>query len=198
MLRKLYDWVLHWAHTPYGTPALALLAFVESSFFPIPPDPLLMALCLSRIKKSLFYALVCSISSVLGGILGYLIGYFLWELIGDFFFTYIPGFTPAIFTIVQSKYQEHAFWAIFTAGLTPIPYKVFTIAGGVFQIDLVSFITASILGRSLRFFVVAGLLRLYGEKIKIFIEKYFNLLSIVFVILLILGFVIIKILLPRG
>ena len=157
-----------------------------------------MALCLSRIKRSLYYALVCSISSVLGGILGYAIGYALWDVLGGFFFSYIPGFTQEIFAIVQSKYQQHAFLAVFTAGLTPIPYKVFTIAGGVFQIDLVTFIGASIVGRAMRFFLVAGLLRLYGDKIKVIIDKYFNLLSLVFVILLILGFAIIKFFIPKS
>jgi len=192
MVRRVYNWVLHWAHTPYGAPALAILSFCESSFFPVPPDPLLMALCLSRVKKSLNYALVCSLSSVMGGMLGYYIGYALWDLVGQYFFQYIPGFTHEVFNLVQSKYNAHSFLAVFTAGFTPIPYKVFTIAGGVFKIDFLSFILGSFLGRSMRFFLVAVLIRIFGEKIKVYIDKYFNLLTFAFVILLILGFIAIK------
>ncbi len=192
ILRRLYDWVLHWANTPYGTPALALLAFCESSFFPIPPDPLLMALSLSKVRRSLWYALICSVASVLGGILGYFIGLELWHLVSDFFFNYIPGFTHEVFNIVRDKYNQHAFLAVFTAGFTPIPYKVFTISAGVFEINFLIFIIASTIGRSLRFFIVAGLIRIFGEHIRNFIDRYFDWLSIAFVVLLILGFVVIK------
>lgn len=192
LTRKLYDWVLHWADTKYGVPALGLLAFFESSFFPIPPDPLLMALSLSKVKRSLWYATVCSIASVLGGAFGYWIGINLWHLMSDFFFNYIPGFTHAVFELVRQKYSEHAFFAVFTAGLTPIPYKVFTISAGVFEINFLTFVMASVLGRSMRFFLVAGLIRIFGEQIKQFIDKYFDMLSIAFIVLLVGGFLIIK------
>lgn len=194
LIRRLYDWVLHWAHTPYGTPALAVLAFCESSFFPIPPDPLLMALSLSRVRRSLWYAAICSFFSVLGGILGYWIGMELWHLVSDYFFTYIPGFTHEVFEIVRQKYNDHAFLAVFTAGFTPIPYKVFTISAGVFEIGFMTFVIASAAGRSMRFFLVAGLIRLFGEKIRNFIDKYFDWLSVAFVVLLILGFIVVKLL----
>jgi membrane protein YqaA with SNARE-associated domain len=195
MLRRLYDWVLHWAETPYGLMALALLAFFESAVFPIPPDPLLITLGLALPGRVFFAALVCSVSSVLGGLFGYILGWGLWEMLGQIFFTYVPGFTPEVFELVRSKYDQYSFWAVFTAGFTPIPYKVFTVAAGVFRVDVGIFLLASVLGRSGRFFLVALLIWKFGTPIKMFIERYFNLLSMVFVVLLLLGFMIIKLVL---
>lgn len=192
LIRRLYDWVLHWAHTPYGTPALATLAMAESSFFPIPPDPLLMALAMSRPERSMWYALVCSACSVVGGMLGYLIGWQLWHLVSDFFFTHVPGFTHEVFNLVAQKYNDNAFLAVFTAAFTPIPYKVFTIAGGVFQINFIEFLAASMVGRSMRFFLVAGLIRVFGAAIKEKIDRYFDWFALGFTVLLILGFIVIK------
>jgi membrane protein YqaA with SNARE-associated domain len=192
IIRRLYDWVLHWAHTPYGTPALATLAVAESSFFPIPPDPLLMALAISRPERSLWYACVCSACSACGGAIGYLIGWQLWNLVSDFFFAHVPGFTHEVFNIVAQKYNENAFLAVFTAAFTPIPYKVFTIAGGVFQISFIAFMAASLVGRSMRFFLVAGMIWKFGAGIKSFIERYFDWAALGFVVLLVLGFVVIK------
>lgn len=194
-IRRLYDWVLHWAETPYGLVALALLAFAESSVFPIPPDPLLITLGLALPKRVFFAALVCSVSSVLGGLFGYVLGWGLWGVLGQVFFTYVPGFTPEIFELVRLKYEQYNFWAVFTAGFTPIPYKVFTVAAGVFEVNVGIFLLASVLGRSGRFFLVALLIWKFGTPIKSFIERYFNLLSLVFVALLILGFVVIKLVL---
>jgi membrane protein YqaA with SNARE-associated domain len=195
LLRKLYDWVLHWAETPFGPLALFLLALAESSFFPIPPDPLLIALCLGAITKSWRFALTCSVASVLGGMLGYLIGFGLWESVSSFFFNNIPGFTEELFQKVMLNYREYGFWYVFTAGFTPIPYKVFTIASGVFKMNFLLFVLASALSRSLRFFAFAALFRKFGPKIKVFIDKYFNWLAFAFMILLIGGFLIIKFLL---
>jgi membrane protein YqaA with SNARE-associated domain len=189
-LRWLYDWVLHWADTPYGAPALAVLAFAESSFFPVPPDVLLIALCLAAPARSLRFAAVCAAASVTGGIGGYLIGWFIWDQVHEFFFSYV--FSKTVFDHVAELYNENAFWAVFTAGFTPIPYKVFTVAGGVFQINFGEFMLASALSRSARFFLVAGLIRAFGPPIKTFIDKYFNLLSVVFVILLLGGFLVIR------
>jgi len=189
-IRALYDWVLHWADTPYGTPALGTLAFAESSFFPIPPDVLLIALALGKPKRSLLYALVAAVFSVLGGMLGYLIGYCVWEAVNEFFFAYV--FSEEIFMKVKDLYNEWAFWAVFTAGFTPIPYKVFTITAGVTTISFPMFVVASAISRSARFFLVAGLIYLFGPPIKRYIDKYFNILVIVFTVLLIGGFVLIK------
>lgn len=184
--RRLYDWVLHWAETSYGVPALAVLAFAEASFFPIPPDVLLIALCLGAPGRSMRFAAVSSVASVVGGIGGYLIGWGLWAEVSDFFFKYV--FSESAFQHVGAMYNEYAFGAVFTAGLTPIPYKVFTIAAGVFRIDFAGFLAASVVSRSLRFFVVAGLIWKFGPPIKAFIDRYFNVLSVVFAVLLIGGF----------
>ena len=190
MIRRLYDWVLSWADTRFGVPALAAVSFMESSFFPVPPDPLLMALCLGKPKKSFWYALVCSVSSILGGVLGYFIGYMLWELLSGYFFTYL--FSPEAFDFVARRYEENAFIAILGAAVTPIPYKVFTVAAGVFHISLITLIAASVIGRSARFFIEAGLIYFLGDSIKSFIDRYFNILVSLFFILLILGFVLVK------
>ena len=198
-LKKIYDWVLHWSETKYGAVALFILAFAEASFFPIPPDALLIALVLGSRTKAFKFALNCSVASVLGALLGYSIGYFAWwtndhqfSSLAFFFFDNIPGFTETIFYRVQKLFEEWNFWVIFTAGFTPIPYKVFTISGGAFDINLPMFIFASIISRSARFFLVALLIWKYGPQIKSFIDKYFNLLAIAFTVLLVGGFVVIK------
>jgi membrane protein YqaA with SNARE-associated domain len=190
MLKRLYNWVLHWAETPYGTWALFILAFAESSFFPIPPDVLLIALAISIPKKSFKYALVCSIGSVLGGGFGYLIGLEFMEFIGqpiiDFY-----GVNDK-YHYIQQLYNRYDAWAVAVAGFTPIPYKAFTIAAGACKIKLSTFFLASILSRSARFFMVGGLIYAFGPSIKSFIDRYFNILAIVFMALLILGFLAIK------
>lgn len=191
-LRRLYDWVLHWAETPYGPAVLFLLAFAESSFFPIPPDPLLIALCLGKIKKAWRFAIITSVASVLGGMLGYGIGLGLWESVDSFFFKYVPGFTPEAFQNVLTHYQTSGFWYVFMAGFTPIPYKIFTIASGVFHLNFFLFVLASSISRSLRFFAIAGLFKKFGPGIKEFIDRYFNILAILFFILLVGGFLIIR------
>ena len=191
-IRRLYDWVLHWADTPYGMPALALLALAESSVFPIPPDPLLMALCLGSAPRSLRFAAVATTASVVGGVIGYGIGALLWLGVSDWFFTYVPGVTPEAFASVQDLYLRWDFWAVFLAGLTPIPYKVFTISAGVFAINFPVFVLASVLSRGLRFFVVAGLIYRFGPSISSFIDRYFNLLTWAFGLLVVMGFVLIE------
>ena len=192
LVRRLYDWVLHWAETPFGGAALFLNSFAESSFFPIPPDPLLIALCIGKPKKSLRFAFWCSLASVLGGAAGYWIGATVWEVVGDYFFRYVPSFTPEAFARVSNVYDEYNFWVVFTAGFTPIPYKLITIGAGVFNINFAIFFLASVLSRSARFFLVAALIRRFGPQIKDFIDRYFNLLSILFMVLLIGGFVLFK------
>ena len=191
VLRRLYDWVLGWAHTPYGVPALVILCFAEASFFPIPPDPLLMALCLGAPRRSLRFAAWATAASVTGGVVGYLLGWGAWSLLGDFFLTWVPGVTPEAFSTVQGLYERWDFWAVFLAGLTPIPYKIFTLSAGVFAIQFPIFLVASILSRGLRFFLVAGLIWKFGARVSQFIDRYFNVLTIAFGILLVLGFVIV-------
>lgn len=190
MLRRLYDWVLRWAKTPYGTWALFLLAFCESSFFPIPPDVLLIALAVALPKKAFKYALVCSVGSLLGGCLGYLIGWQFMVDLGDGIIRFY-GLQDK-YEYIRRLYVTYDAWAVGIAGLTPIPYKVFTITAGAFRINFVVFLVASAVSRSARFFLVGGLIYLFGPKIQSFIDRYFNTLVIVFVILLVLGFIVIK------
>lgn len=193
MLRRAYDWVLQWSGTPYAVPALFVLSFTESSFFPIPPDVLLIAMCIAVQKRSFFYAAVCSVASVLGGMFGYLIGWKFMDVIGTRIVE-LYHFQEK-FDKIAAMYEQHQAWAVAAAGFTPLPYKVFTIAAGMFEVNFVVFVLASAASRSLRFFIVAGLIYKFGPPVKEFIEKYFNLLSIVFFVSLILGFVIIKYLL---
>jgi membrane protein YqaA with SNARE-associated domain len=198
-LKKMYDWVLKWAETPYGPIALFILAFIESIFFPIPPDILLIALALGNMGKSFRFALNCTIGSVSGAFAGYAIGHFAWittsgEFTGfaDFFFNNIPGFSVSLFNSIKTLFNEWDFWVIFTAGITPIPYKVFTVTSGVFDINLLMFFIASLVSRGARFFLVAFLIWKFGPGIKQFIEKYFNMLAIGFTSCLILVIVTIK------
>jgi len=195
LLRRMYDWVLSWADTPYGAVALFLLAFAESSFFPVPPDVLLMALCIGSATKSMRFALICSLGSVLGGLLGYTIGWLFWDQTQSFFFNHVPGFSEDKFNAFQSGYERNGFLIVFTAGFSPIPYKVFTIASGVFGDGwrfLPQFLFASAVSRSARFFLVAALIQRFGEGIKDKIDKYFNWFALAFVALLALGFAAVK------
>jgi membrane protein YqaA with SNARE-associated domain len=192
--RRLYNWVIHFANTKHGTTALFCLSFAESSFFPVPPDVLLGPLALGAPKKWFRFALACSIASILGGILGYCIGMFLWQAIGPWVYAHLGtiGLTEANFAKFQAKYNEWDYWIVFTCGFTPLPYKVCTISAGVAGINFWGFLIASSVSRSARFFMVAGLMGWKGEKIRPFVEKYFNWLSLAFVILLIGGFLVIK------
>ena len=192
--RRLYDWVIHFADTKHGSTALFCLSFAESSFFPVPPDVLLAPLALGAPKKWLRFALACSIASVLGGILGYCIGMFLWSMIGQWIYAHLGsiGLTEANFIKFKEGYEQYDFWIVFTCGFTPLPYKVCTISAGVARISFPGFLIASTVSRSARFFIVAGLMRWKGENIRPFVEKYFNLLSLAFAILLIGGFLVIK------
>ena len=192
-MKRLYDWVLSWAHTPYGSVALFVLAFAESSFFPIPPDVLLIALAISIPARSFRYALICSVGSLLGGMFGYLIGYMFMGGVGDRIIE-IYHFRDN-YEYIQKLYREYDAWAVGIAGFTPIPYKVFTITAGAFKIDFWVFAIASAVSRGARFFIVGGIIYYYGESIKRFIDRYFNILSIAFVVILIAGFAAVKLLL---
>ena len=192
MLKKLYEWVLKWADTPYGSWALFILAFSESSFFPIPPDVLLIALAVGKPKKALTFALICSIGSVLGGIVGYLIGWQFMAVVGHKIIAFY-GLTERIATMA-SLYDQYNAWAVGIAGFTPIPYKVFTISAGAFRINFLIFLLASAVSRSARFFLVGGLIFMFGPRIQVFIDKYFNILAIAFTVLLIASFFLIRVL----
>lgn len=191
-LKRLYRWVLDWAETPYGTPALFLLAFAESSFFPIPPDVLQIALSISKPRRSFYYALISGIGSVMGGVLGWVIGFAFWSAVGSFFYQYVPGCTPENFQRVQTLYEQNAFWAILGAAFTPIPYKVFTIAAGIFGISIPVLLVGSFLGRFGRFFLVASAIYLFGPGIQQLLEKYFEWVTLILFVLLVGGFLVIK------
>lgn len=188
--RKLYNWTIHWAKTPKAPYALFAIAFIESSFFPIPPDVLLIAMVVAERKKWFRNAFICTVGSVLGALLGYAIGLSFYAAIGK---SIVDAYhLQAVIELVGRKYQENAFMTVFTAAFTPIPYKVITIAAGLFKISLFTLVIASIIGRAGRFFLVAGSLRIFGKKISDSIEKYFDIFSLIFVILLIGGFLFLK------
>lgn len=186
MIENLLTWTIQWAQTPFGSLALFLIAFAESSFFPIAPDILLIALCLINPSFSLFYALITLVGSVLGGIFGYIIG--------------IKGGRPLLERIVSKEkielahnyFERFEAWAIIIAGFTPIPYKVFTISAGALYVNFKTFVIASIIGRGGRFFIVAFSILLFGKEIESFLRRNFNIASIVFIILLLAGFIILK------
>ena len=187
-LRKLYDWILNWSKSPYGLFALFILALAESIIFPIPPDVLLIALAIGYQAKAYRFALICTLGSLLGAILGYYIGYYLWYGsygLSEFFYSNISSFTEESFNNIKKYYNDHGFLIIVTAGFTPIPYKLITISAGAFKIPFSLFILASTLSRSARFFLISFLIKKYGEAIKNYIDKYFNILSIVFICLIV-------------
>ena len=188
--RSIYDWTIHWAKSKHAEYALFCISFAESSFFPVPPDVLLIPMVISERKKWFRIALICSVASVLGAFLGYYIGYELFELVGK---KIVEMYNmQQVVEVLRQKYEAHAFITVFTAAFTPIPFKAITITAGLFKISLFSLFIGSAIGRSARFFLVAGLIRIYGEKIQVFIEKYFNLLTIIFMILLAGGFFALK------
>ena len=196
IVKRLYDWMLSWGNSRWGALALFLFALAESSFFPIPPDVLLIALCLGVTSRSFRYGMICLSGSIVGAMIGYAIGFFCWQntageytALANWFFAHV--FSMESFLNVGELYDRYNFWIVFTAGFTPLPYKIFTITGGLFHINLAMFIVASIISRGLRFMLIAGLIWKFGAPIKTFIDKYFNLLAIIFTVLLIGSFVLV-------
>lgn len=199
-IRRLYDWVLSWAKTPYGTVALFAIAVMESIFFPVPPDVLLIALALGQRRRALYYGLICSAGSLCGGMIGYSLGHYAWltsdgfTAIAQFFFHHIPGFSESVYYDLGQRFEEWGFVIIFTAGFTPIPYKLFTVSAGAFGTSFPLFLLASATSRTARFMLVSGLIWRFGEPVRVFIDRYFNWLAIIFAILLIGGFATLKLL----
>ena len=192
--RRLYDWTLNLAHTKHATWSLAAISFAESSFFPIPPDALLAPLCMGNRSKAWWFGFVCTFASVAGAVLGYFIGWGFWEAFEGFAYAYIPGFSEEKFLKVEAWYAEHGAWILFVAAFTPIPFKIFTVAGGALAQPLLPFLIAATIGRGARFFLVAGLFRWAGPKAQPFIDKWFNLLCVLAVLLLVGGFAALKLL----
>lgn len=198
-MKRLYSWVLNWADTPYAISALFIFAFIEAIFFPVPADILLIVLVLGCRPKAFTYALFITLGSVSGAVVGYLAGHFLWvNAAGEFtwfanlFFNNIPGFSADLFNTIKGLYAQWDFWIVFTAGFTPVPYKIFTVTAGVFDMNLLLFLFASLISRGARFFLVSFLLYRYGHRVKVFIEKYFNVIALGFAMSIIGGLVIAK------
>ena len=190
MLRRLYDWIIRLAGSRQAIPAMGLVAFAESSFFPIPPDVMLVPMVLANREKAFRIALVCTVCSVVGGLLGYAIGYYFFETAGAWVVkTY--GLQAGLDKF-RDQYAHWGIWVILIKGLTPIPYKLVTIASGAAHFDLFTFVWASIVTRGARFFIVSALLWKYGEPIRAFIEKRLTLVTWLFLIALIGGFVVVK------
>jgi membrane protein YqaA with SNARE-associated domain len=187
MLRRLYDWTMRMAADERAPWALAIVSFVESSFFPIPPDVMLVPMVLSRREKAWWYATIATVASVIGGILGYAIGYYLYDAVGLPILKFygnehaLDGFKGFV--------RDYGVPAVIIKGMTPIPYKVVTIAAGVGQMNLLAFIGASIVARALRFYLVAGLLYFVGDPIRVFIETRLALVTTAFIVLLVGGFI---------
>ena len=191
-IRKTYDWTLSLAKKKTASIWLGIISFTEASFFPIPPDILLIPLCLGAVRKAIFFATICSIASVMGGLAGYGIGYFAWDGLQEYFYQFVPGFTEEKFSKIAVWYEEWGWPLVFLAGFSPIPYKIFTVASGVLGMAVLPFLLASAVSRSARFFLVAFLLAKFGVPIKDQIEKHFNLLAFLFGILFIGGIFVLK------
>jgi membrane protein YqaA with SNARE-associated domain len=187
MLRRLYDWVMNLAGHRNAEPALAGVAFIESSVFPIPPDVMLMPMVYARPTRAFRYAAVATVASVLGGLAGYAIGFFLYETVGRAILEFY-GLTEQ-FDIFALNYNEHGAAIVFFAGLTPFPFKVITIASGVTGLGLLPFVAASVAARGLRFFLVCGLIYWFGPPVRVFIERHLGLMTFIFGVLLVGGFV---------
>ena len=193
MLRRLYDWVMELAAHRNATGVPAAVSFIESSVFPIPPDAFLIPMVLANRAKAWWYAFVCTVASVLGGLLGYAIGAFLYDTLGSALLQFY-GY-QAHFEEFATNYNKDGALYVFGAGLTPFPYKVITIASGATALALPVFIAASVVARGIRFFAVAGLLYFFGPPIKTFIEKYLGILTVLFFLMVVAGFVAVKYLL---
>ncbi len=190
IIRSMYDWVLHWAATPYALPALFFVAFVESSFLPIPPDVLLIAMTVAVPALWVKFSFVCSLASVIGGMFGYFIGYQFMDKVGNRIVEFYH--LHAEFEKIGALYNEHQALAVAAAGFTPLPYKIFALAAGSFKINFPVFVLMSAVSRCARFFLIGFIIHKFGPPIKVLIEKYFNLCSVVFFILLIIGFYLLK------
>ena len=190
MMRRLYEWMMAKARDERAPQALFWVSFIESSFFPIPPDVMLVPMVIAQRLKAWWYATVATIGSVLGGAAGYAIGYFFFEQIGRPILEFYGK--AESFGEFTSWFNEWGVWILIIKGMTPFPYKVLTITAGVTHMPFIEFMLASVVARAMRFYLVAGLLYFFGEPIREFIEKRLTLVTTAFVVLLVLGFVAIK------
>ncbi len=191
MFRKMYNWMMQKAATPQAVPAMAAVSFVESSVFPLPPDLMLIPMCLANREKAFYYAFICTIASVLGGILGYAIGYFLYETVGRWILDLYGG-ADGWYEKMSAIFAEYGALIILVKGLTPFPFKILTIFSGMVKFSVPIFIITSIIARGGRFFLVAGLLYVYGDKVRGFLEHHLEKVLLAFFALIVAGFVMIK------
>ena len=190
MLRRLYDWVIRLAGSPRAIPAMGVVAFAESSFFPIPPDVMLIPMVLAQRAKAWVFASIATLGSVLGGVAGYAIGYFLFEYLGRPILD-VYGYGGK-FEETAELFRQWGVWILIAKGWTPFPYKVLTIAAGAFKMELLAFVLASVVARAMRFYLVAALLFWFGEPIRDFIERRLSLVTTAFVVTLVGGFLAVK------
>ncbi len=190
VIRKVYNWMGTKIDSPHAIWWLSILFFIESSFLIIPVDPLLILFCVEKPKRSLFYAFVATVTSVFGGLFGYFIGAVLWKSVGTALVTWI--ISEATFYNMVAKYHEYQHWAIFMAGFLPLPYKAVTISAGYCHLPILPFMFYSILARGGRFFLIAGLIKLLGARVKVFIDRYFNQLVVAFVGIFVLSCMVLK------
>ena len=189
-LRKLYDWTLEKSKHPKAIWFLSFISFIESSFFPIPPDIILIPMIIAKRTSAFLYALLCTISSVFGGVIGYCIGYYLYNSVGFLIVNYY-GLADQ-FNNFEQYYSQYGIWIVLGAGFTPFPFKFITIASGVFGLNIFLFISISIIARGLRFYLIAVLLKIFGKTIEDLIDRYFNVLASIFFILLFGSIVLLK------
>lgn len=187
-LRRLYDWTLELAEHPRAVWALFFVAIAEATFFPIPTDILLLAMAMAVPNRAMWYAVVNTVGSVVGAVIGYGLGLGLWTAIDSFFYRYVPGFTQEKFDAMAQSFAENTFATIFTAGFTPIPFKVFTIAAGAAAVPIAAFLLGALISRALRYGILAALIMWFGPTIKLWIDRYFNTITIVVTVLLLIGF----------
>jgi len=190
VIRRIYDWMGSKVESPHAIWWLAGLFFIESSVFIIPVDPLLILFCVTNNKRSLYYATVATVASVAGGIFGYAIGAFMWKSVGASLVTWL--ISEATFNSIVEKYKIYENWAVLIAGFTPVPYKAVTISAGFCGLSFLPFVFYSTIARGARFFMLAGAITLWGPRIKVFIDKYFNHLVILFALLVIVSCLILK------
>jgi membrane protein YqaA with SNARE-associated domain len=191
LIRNIYDWMAKQVHTSYATPFLSFLFFIEATIFFIPVDPLLILYCVEHRSRSLYYATIATFSSVIGGVFGYAIGFTLWQALGSWIVHYI--ISPDTFAKVVTWFTEYENIAVLIAGFTPVPYKAVTIGAGFCKLPIIPFVAYSFIARGARFYLLAIVISIWGEQIKEYIDRYFNLLVILFVLIVALSIWLIKI-----
>ncbi|MBM3609343.1 MAG: DedA family protein [Alphaproteobacteria bacterium] len=188
MLKRLYHWMLDRAASKKAVPSLAAVSFAESSFFPIPPDVMLIPMCLARPERAFYYAFICTLASVAGGVAGYAIGYLLYETVGQWIIG-LYGYAGKMDQL-RAFYDKWGWASVLIGGLTPVPFKLITILSGLLEYNLLLFVIFAVIARGARFFALAAVLYFWGDPIKAFIDRYFAALTVLFAVMLIGGFVV--------